>query len=132
MILSLATQPNCGTVCGKVDFFGAFYLVVRQPCDAGTDTCPLLYSPILFYGIDIGEEANTHKAILCKYILSNLCTAVERTSKMDSASEVLFPRCTSTSRTSTFQEVFARLKNHVRVTLASDTPFSRLASASCH
>ena len=47
--------------CGNGSSFWAFYLFVRQPCGAGMDTFPLLYSPILFYRIDIREDANVHK-----------------------------------------------------------------------
>ena len=57
--------------------FSAFCLVVRQPYDAGTNTYPLPYIPIRFYRIDIREDANTHKAIACKYISSSIYTVVE-------------------------------------------------------
>ena len=54
--------------CGNGSSFCVFSLVARQSCGAGIDTYPLLYIPIRFYRIDIREDANTHMAILCKYL----------------------------------------------------------------
>ena len=45
-----------------------------------------IYSPIQTHRIDIREDASSHKAIWCKYLSSSLCTAVERTSQIDSGS----------------------------------------------
>ena len=85
---SCLTQPNCGTVFTIATAllsslfrfegsFSAFHLVVLQPCSAGTDTCSLLYIPILFYRIDIREDANTHKVISHKYLSRSICTVAE-------------------------------------------------------
>ena len=57
-------------------FFSSFCSVVRQPYDAGTDTYPRLCNPILFCRIDVREDANTHKAISCKYLSKKICTVV--------------------------------------------------------
>ena len=64
---SCETQPNCGTIftiataflsslslrCGNSSHSLAFYLVVRQPYDAGTNTYPQHCIPFLFCKIDI-------------------------------------------------------------------------------
>ena len=84
----MRTQPNRGTIVTIATAFlsslsllfgngGAFYLVVRQPFDAGTNTYPLLYIAFLFCRIDTREDANTHKAISCKYLTNSICTVVE-------------------------------------------------------
>ena len=64
-------------LCGNDSSFSAFCLVVRQPFDAGTNTCPRLYIPFLFCKIDIREDANIHKANSCKYLSNRICTAVD-------------------------------------------------------
>ena len=87
------TQPNCDTVftiatvfltllclffCGNCSLSLAFGLaVVRQPYDAGTNTCPRLYNPFQLCRIDTWEDANIHQAIASKYLSKNLCTVVE-------------------------------------------------------
>ena len=63
---SKCTFHNCKRIF-VITLFRAFHLVVRQPRDAGTDTCLLFYIPISFHRIDSQEDANTHKAIRCKY-----------------------------------------------------------------
>ena len=67
---SCETQPNCGTVftiatallsslsllfVGMVALFGPFYVVARQPCGAGTNTYPLLYSLFCFKELTLGR-----------------------------------------------------------------------------
>ena len=89
---SCETQPNCGKkislqplhycrrflfFCGNSSLSLIFCLVVHQPDDAGTNTYPWLHTQFLFCKIDIWEDANTHKAIACKYLSNNICTVVE-------------------------------------------------------
>ena len=47
-----------------------------------------MHNPIQVYKIDIREDVNNHK-VWCKNLSSSLCTAVERTSQMDSGLFVL-------------------------------------------
>ena len=76
----------------------AFRWVVPQPACVQMNTCRRIYNPIQTYRIDIREDANSHKVIKCKYFSRSFCTAVDRTShRCSQASEVLFPRRTSTS-----------------------------------
>ena len=75
-----------------------FCWVDLQPDCVQTSTYYRIYIPIRIHRLDIREDANNHKVIGCKCLSGNLCTAVERTSRRwILASEVLFPRCTSTS-----------------------------------
>ena len=53
----------------------AFILAVRQSSDAGIDTYPLLCTRFHLHRIGTRADANTHKAISCKYP-SNICTVV--------------------------------------------------------
>ena len=59
--------------------FSAFFLAVLQPCSAGTDTCLPAFAlqPDSVKRIDIRTDANTHKAISCKYLSRSICTVVE-------------------------------------------------------
>ena len=88
---SCETQPNCGTMftipAAPLSLFSvwwllalvsAFYLVVLQPWDAATDTCPLLCIP--FHSVITNwhrESANSHKAIRCKCFSNSIYTAVD-------------------------------------------------------
>ena len=58
--------------CKNSNLSLAFYLVVSQPCKAGTNTYPRLYIVLQFCEIDIREDANIHKAIACKYPSTNM------------------------------------------------------------
>ena len=48
--------------------FSAFYSVVHQPSSAGTNNLCRISIPIQIYKIDIREDANSHKVILCKHL----------------------------------------------------------------
>ena len=75
----------------------AFYLVVRQPHDAGTDTYPLLYNPIRFVEWTSGMPILTrrsHVQVHCQEVFARLS---KNHTKVTSASDTSFPRHTSTS-----------------------------------
>ena len=65
------------SLVGKSSLSSAFCLVVHQPYDAGTNTCPRLCSPFLHCKINTREDANIHKAIACKYLSNNIYLVVE-------------------------------------------------------
>ena len=50
-------------------------LVVLQPSSAEMSTQRRTYIPVSFYRTDIREDANTHKAIWCKYLSRSIRTA---------------------------------------------------------
>ena len=78
--------------------FSAFCSFVRQSYDAGTNTYHLLEIPIRFERIDIREDANTHKAISCKYLSSSIGTLLlKNDTRITFALDTSFPQHTSTS-----------------------------------
>ena len=88
---SCDTQPNCDTLLpiataflsshsllfGMLLFFGFFYLVVHQPCNAETDTCLQPYKPFHFEIIGTRADAKIHKTFACRHLSNNICTVVE-------------------------------------------------------
>ena len=64
--------------------FFVFLLGWPSTCLCANEHQHRICIPILFHRFDIREDANSHKVIWCKYLSSNLCTAVERASQMDS------------------------------------------------
>ena len=83
--------------CRTGSSFSACCLVVRQPCDAGTNACPRLYIPFLFCRIDIRElpiitrrsRASTFQIISARLSKNGPMVTF--------ASDTSFPRHTSTS-----------------------------------
>ena len=61
----------------------AFHLVVPQPTGAEMCTLCRICIPFRTFETDIREDANTHNAILCKYLSRIVCTAVDWSSQTD-------------------------------------------------
>ena len=84
MILSLARHIPIVVQCSQqpqhscLRFLFLFWgwWVVRQPSGAETNTHPRLCNPFLYFLIDIREDANIYKEIVCKYFSNSICTVV--------------------------------------------------------
>ena len=86
IVIRFSQQPQ--RLCLHFLFFwrrslsSAFHLVVHQPWNEETNTCPLTYNPFVFDKIGSRADANIHQALACRYTLQMISTRLSKNGPM--------------------------------------------------